>query len=247
MTQLSVNLNKFALVRNARGNNTPNLLDIATQVIHAGANGITVHPRPDARHITYQDVVDLSKLVARYNNVEFNVEGYPTPSFIKLIQTTAPDQVTLVPDTPEQLTSDHGWNLSANQDFLSQVISKLNTYARVSLFIDKNTPELAIAKTTGATRIELYTEDYASAYVKQNELTNTLLAYHNTASQAHKLGLEVNAGHDLNLNNLGYFVANVPHIQEVSIGHALVNEAWHYGISSTVRQYLAILASHKRS
>ena len=117
----------------------------------------------------------------------------------------------------------------------------------VSLFIDKNTPELAIAKTTGATRIELYTEDYAKCIVKQNELTNTLLAYHNTASQAHKLGLEVNAGHDLNLNNLGYFVANVPHIQEVSIGHALVNEAWHYGISSTVRQYLAILASHKRS
>jgi pyridoxine 5-phosphate synthase len=242
MTKLSINLNKFALVRNARGSNIPNLINIASQCIHAGANGITVHPRPDARHITYQDVVDLSKLIARYPNVEFNVEGYPTSSFIKLIQATLPDQVTLVPDKPEQLTSDHGWQLDVNQNFLTKVLLDLKSHARVSLFVDPNAKHLEIAQHIQADSIELYTEDYATAYSAKYKVSEIIDSYAQTANVAASLDLSVNAGHDLNLRNLGHFLNNVPHIQEVSIGHALVSEAWTYGLASTIRQYLAILA-----
>jgi pyridoxine 5-phosphate synthase len=244
MAKLSVNLNKFALVRNARGEHAPDLLQIARQCIKHGVHGITVHPRADGRHILYSDVHDLAKLVKQYPQIELNVEGYPTAEFIALINKVKPAQVTLVPDAPEQLTSDHGWQLHGSQELLTKVISQFDKQVRVSLFIDRAAANLALAKQVGATRIELYTQDYARAFAARNldTLKTVLTSYQQTAKQASDLGLAVNAGHDLNLSNLHYLLTNIQQIQEVSIGHALVIEAWEYGLAATLRQYLSKLA-----
>ena len=231
--RLSVNINKIATLRNARGGNNPDILKMATDIERFGADGITVHPRPDERHIRYKDVSDLKKILT----TEFNIEGNPTESqFIDLVLQNNPDQVTLVPDAKGQLTSDHGWDTVANKDYL---ISTINIFKekgiRVSIFVDP-IPEMIVgAKFTGADRIELYTESYASEFV-----TNPLKAvtpYIGAAKIAVENGLGINAGHDLDLRNLQYFAKNIPGLEEVSIGHALIVDALTYGLQNTIQLY----------
>ena len=232
MTKLSVNINKIATLRNARGGNIPNVVQAALDIESYGAFGITVHPRPDERHIRYADVRALAPVLT----TEFNIEGYPDAAFLALVHEVRPAQVTLVPDPPGVLTSNAGWDTVAHQAFLQDVVGSLKEAGmRVSLFIETNEEEIAAAATTGAHRIELYTEEYATGFVRHPE--NAVAPYAHCAAVAHQLGLGVNAGHDLSLQNLTYFATHVPHLAEVSIGHALISDALYYGLENVVRMY----------
>lgn len=240
MTKLSVNLNKIALLRNARDLDIPNLIQAAETVIKAGAAGVTVHPRPDQRHTRYTDVYELAEMLT----VEFNIEGNPfTGRYTEIVTEIKPNQATLVPDDPDANTSDHGWDLKKNAEELKPIIEKFKSCGiRVSLFMDAGTPDLQTAKEIGADRIELYTEPYATAFLKNQNLDQTLESYVETAKQARDLGLGLNAGHDLNLENLRKFCDTVPGILEVSIGHALIAEAIDRGLYNTVKEYLKVLS-----
>jgi len=232
-TKLSVNINKIATLRNARGANYPNLLEFATQIQEYGANGITIHPRPDERHIRYQDARDLRSLV----HTELNIEGNPIQKFIDLVLEVKPEQVTLVPDDPNQLTSDHGWDTIKHKAFLQEVIKEFkNNGIRTSIFVDPVKEMVEGAKTTGTDRIELYTESYASEFAKGNK--QIIEDFAEASRIAHKLGLGINAGHDLNLENIALFKNELPFLDEVSIGHALIVESLHYGIENVVKMYL---------
>lgn len=233
-TKLSVNINKFATIRNARGGNNPDILKVAKDCELFGAEGITVHPRPDERHIRYQDVLDLSKIV----QTEFNIEGYPSDDFIELVLAVSPHQVTLVPDPPDAITSNAGWDAKTHLEFLSKTISKIKTSgARVSLFLEPDPEMVHWAKKTGADRIELYTESYAKEFPISPE--QAILPYIKTAEEALKCEIGLNAGHDLDLNNIHFFTKNIPNLLEVSIGHALVCDALYHGLQNTIQMYLA--------
>ncbi len=234
MTRLSVNINKIATLRNARGGNLPDPILFAKKIQSFGAHGITVHPRPDERHIRYNDVRALRPVVY----TELNVEGNPVNRFLDLVLEVKPDQVTLVPDDPHQLTSDHGWDTIKHKNYLRNIIETLKKAGiRTSIFVDPVPEMIKGAVETGTDRIELYTESYASAYARGQAQT-AVKPFREAAVLAHEIGLEINAGHDLNLENIAYFVQNVPYVEEVSIGHALVAEALWFGMENVVRMYL---------
>ena len=238
-TTLSVNVNKLALLRNSRGSNYPDLLYFVRKIIALGVKGITVHPRQDERHVTRQDVRDITELLRGFTDVEFNIEGYPSEKFLALVSEVQPAQCTLVPDAPDQLTSDHGWDVPANLALLRSVTTRLRAQGiRSSLFLDPVPDAVASARDAGADRIELYTEDYARAFGTPNEAA-VLEQYRATAQRAAELGIGVNAGHDLNLNNLPHFL-QIPGILEVSIGHALIVESLEQGMDTVIQQYLQI-------
>lgn len=233
MTKLSVNINKIALIRNSRGANYPNLIKVASDIESFGAEGITVHPRPDQRHIRYQDLYDLKPLL----KTEFNIEGYPSEFFIKTVCEVKPAQVTLVPDPPEALTSSNGWDTKKNTQFLKEIILRFKDHGiRTSIFVNPEIEMVKYAKDTGTDRIELYTESYASNYELNRE--NAVEPYYKAALTAVEQGIGMNAGHDLNLINLKYFQETIPHLLEVSIGHALVTDALYYGLEKTIAYYL---------
>jgi len=233
MTKLSVNINKIATLRNARGGNIPNLLKTTSDIERFGGQGITIHPRPDERHIKYQDAHDLTKIV----NTEFNIEGNPIPKFIDLVLATKPDQVTLVPDAITNITSNAGWNTLKYKDFLTEVISEFKrTNIRTSIFIDPNTSMIEAAKATGTDRIELYTEDYAKNYSKDPNAA--IKKYIASAEVATANDLGINAGHDLSLDNIQFFKQNIPNLLEVSIGHALICESLYLGLENVIQMYL---------
>lgn len=233
MTRLSVNINKIALIRNARGKNLPDIIKVAKDCEKFGAQGITVHPRPDERHIKYQDVKDLKPVV----KTEFNVEGYPSEKFLDLVLEVKPDQVTLVPDPPEALTSNNGWDTIKHQSFLREIIGKLKASGiRVSIFLNPEPGKVEPAKKTGADRIELYTESYVEQYKSDPEAA--IKPYAETAKIANEVGLGINAGHDLNLKNLRYLHQHLRGLLEVSIGHALVCDALYYGLDNAIQLYL---------
>jgi pyridoxine 5-phosphate synthase len=238
MARLSVNINKIATLRNSRGGDNPNLVQVAKDCERFGAQGITVHPRPDERHIRYQDVFDLKKIVT----TEFNIEGNcQEQKFIDLVLASQPEQVTLVPDVLGQITSNHGWDTIKNQDYLKDIIKVFKDAGiRVSIFVDPVAGMVEAAATTGTDRIELYTEAYAHNYTTNKE--EAISPYVKAAEVAHKLGLGINAGHDLDLQNLQYFAQNIPALDEVSIGHALISDALYYGLENTVQMYLRQLA-----
>lgn len=239
MTAFSANLNKVALLRNTRDNGIPDVVNFARLCIAAGAAGITVHPRPDERHTRPSDVYSLRKLT-RDLNVEFNIEGYPTEEFLRLVLEVRPEQCTLVPDAPDQKTSDHGWDVVAHAELLKRVISPLAAVGiRVSVFMDPAPELMPLVPATGAHRIELYTEPYATSFATPNQAAS-LSQYAASADAARKAGLGVNAGHDLNLDNLGPFLKTVPHVEEVSIGHALIADSLELGMTEAVRRYVAI-------
>ena len=237
MIALSVNINKIATLRNARGGIIPNVIEHAKNIELFGANGITVHPRPDERHITYQDVRELKKVL----KVELNIEGNPKEnSFVDLVLETKPSQVTLVPDESGQLTSDHGWDTIKEKDFLCEMVQLFsNNHIRTSLFINPDEKHVQGAKEIGSDRIELYTESYASSNVLSFE--KAIEPFVKAANKANDLGIEINAGHDLNLENLKFFATNIPNLKEVSIGHALIADALNYGMENTVNLYLRAL------
>ena len=241
MTKLSVNLNKVALLRNQRDIGIPSVTAAAETAIEAGANGITVHPRPDERHIRYADVFELAEMLT----VEFNIEGNPfTGKYMEIARTVKPDQATLVPDAPGANTSDHGWNLQAERQRLIPILKELNDLGiRISLFMDPDIAGIKIAKELGADRIELYTEPYARAFRTGEKLDETLQSYVDAAQAACDIGLGLNAGHDLNLENLEKFCKAAPGILEVSIGHALIADALGMGLHNTVKEYLKILSN----
>lgn len=239
MTAFSANLNKIALLRNTRDNGLPDVLHFARLCVSAGAAGITVHPRPDERHTRLSDVRLLRQLT-RELNVEFNIEGYPTDDFLRLVHEVHPEQCTLVPDAPDQKTSDHGWDVVAQADLLKRVVPPLRSAGiRVSIFMDPAPELMPLVPATGADRIELYTEPYARAFATTDRAASLAL-YAATAEAAQRVGLGVNAGHDLNLDNLGPFLRTVPHVEEVSIGHALIADALELGMAEAVRRYVAI-------
>ena len=236
MTKLSVNINKIATLRNARGGNNPDVLQAARNCEAYGADGITVHPRPDERHIRYQDVVNLKPILT----TELNIEGYPQKSFIDLVKAVRPTQVTLVPDAPDQITSNHGWDTKANLEFLSELCADFTALGiRVSLFVDADPEMVRFAAKAGADRVELYTEPYAAAYSTDRE--KAIAPFITAAQEAKRLGLGLNAGHDLSLENLTFFVEQIPWVEEVSIGHALICDALYLGLKETIRQYQACL------
>lgn len=236
MTKLSVNINKIATIRNARGNNTPNVVEAAINCEKFGAQGITVHPRPDERHIKYQDVRDLRPVIT----TEFNMEGYPCDSFIKLVLEVKPNQVTLVPDPPEAITSNSGWDTISNQKFLTDIVSMFQKEGiRTSIFIGTDLKMIEGAAACKTNRIEFYTEPYASNYHKNREAAVEPFVI--AAKRATELGLDLNAGHDLDLHNLRYFVQQIPEIKEVSIGHALISDALYLGLETTIHRYLDCL------
>ncbi len=238
LPRLSVNINKIATLRNARGGNRPDVLQAAKDIEAFGAEGITVHPRPDARHITYADVRGLKPIVT----TEFNVEGFPDPTFIALVLEVKPHQVTLVPDAPDVLTSNAGWDTRKQGDFLKTVIADLKAAGiRTSLFVDPINDLVEGAAETGVDRIELYTEAYAVGYKKNKE--QAVAPYVSAAEVANRCGLGVNAGHDLDLDNLAYFAQVIPALSEVSIGHALISDALYFGLENTVQMYLQKLKS----
>jgi len=241
MTRLSVNINKIATLRNSRGGNNPDLVKVALDCEKFGAQGITVHPRPDERHIRYNDVFDLKKVI----HTEFNIEGNcQEQKFIDLVLAAKPAQVTLVPDVLGQITSNHGWDTIANKDYLTDMIAVFkNAGIRVSIFVDPVARMVEGAAKTGTDRIELYTEGYASHYHDNKE--KAIAAYIEAAKIAEQLGLGINAGHDLDLHNLKYFAENVPGLLEVSIGHALISDALYYGLENTIQLYLRQLATSK--
>ena len=233
MTKLSVNINKIATIRNARGGNNPNLLKMAKDIQSYGAQGITIHPRPDQRHITYKDAIGLPKIIS----TEFNIEGNPIEKFIELVCKIKPDQVTLVPDSIDAITSNSGWDTLKNKSFLKEVVSEFkNNGIRTSIFIDTDLKLIEGAKNTGTDRIELYTESFAVNYLKGNK--NKINKYINASILANDLGMGVNAGHDLSLENIHFFVDKIPYLDEVSIGHAIICESLYLGIENVVNMYL---------
>jgi len=240
MTKLSVNLNKIALLRNQRDIGIPSVIASAKTVMQAGAHGITVHPRPDERHIRYSDVYELAQIVT----VEFNIEGNPfTGKYMEIVSDVKPTQATLVPDEPGAVTSDHGWDIQKNMQRLIPVIKKLKDAGiRVSLFMDPVIEPIKLAKQIGADRVELYTEPYARAFSENTNVDKVLQRYVEAAKAAIDAGLGLNAGHDLNLHNLGKFCKNVPGVLEVSIGHALIADALEMGLYNAVKEYLKILS-----
>ncbi len=233
MTRLSVNINKIATLRNARGGQIPSVLKAAIDCQHFGAQGITVHPRPDERHIRYSDVREIRPIIT----TEFNIEGYPSESFMELVLGVKPHQVTLVPDPPDAITSNAGWDTKTNKDFLIKVIKRFKEAGiRTSIFIDDNPELIKYAKDTGTDRVELYTEPYAIGFGTNPE--KAVEPFVKAAETARQLGLGLNAGHDLSLDNLNFFITNIPWIEEVSIGHALIADALYYGLENTVQMYL---------
>ena len=240
MTQLSVNVNKIATLRNARGGDVPNLLQVALDCERFGAQGITVHPRPDERHIRYQDVRELKKVLT----TEFNIEGNPIPSFMALVEEVRPHQVTLVPDAPDALTSSAGWDVARHRDFLSDILGQLHTWGiRTSIFVGTDLKNLDAAAALGTDRVELYTEPYASGYSADH--ARAVAPFVQAAEHARTLGLELNAGHDLSLENLRFFSEAIPFLSEVSIGHALISDAHYLGLEETIRRYRTCLTSSK--
>jgi pyridoxine 5-phosphate synthase len=236
MTRLSVNINKIATLRNSRGGNIPNVLKAAIDCQKYGGQGITVHPRPDERHIRIQDVYDIKPVI----KTEFNIEGYPSGSFIDLVTDVCPDQVTLVPDPPEALTSNQGWNTIKNESFLKEVIQEFHKKnIRTSIFIGTENKFIETAAETGTDRVELYTEPYAKNFPASRE--KAIAPFIEAALIAQKVGLGLNAGHDLNLDNLSYFNTNIPELLEVSIGHALIADAIYMGLEKTIHLYLDAL------
>ena len=236
MTRLSVNINKVATLRNARGENMPNVVDFAINCENFGAQGITVHPRPDERHITHQDVYDLRKVIT----TEFNIEGYPSDDFMKLVIEVMPEQVTLVPDSPHVLTSNSGWDVLANSEFLSRIVMRLRQAGiRSSIFVDANPAQVKEAARIGADRVELYTKPYADLYPENPE--EAVAPFIEASTEALKRGIGLNAGHDLNLQNLSFFHKKLPLLDEVSIGHAIISDALYLGIERTIKEYLGCL------
>lgn len=236
MTKLSVNINKIATLRNARGGNNPDVVKAAVDCQRFGAQGITVHPRPDERHIRYADVREIKPHIT----TEFNIEGYPSKEFMDLVLEVQPDQVTLVPDPPDAITSSEGWDTIGHKDFLLDVIGALRGAGiRTSIFIDTDHAKIRGAKEVGTDRVELYTEPYATAFPSDRD--GAVEAYVSAARVAMESGLELNAGHDLDLHNLKYFVNCIPYIEEVSIGHALICDALYYGLENTIKMYLRAL------
>lgn len=236
MINLSVNINKVATLRNARGENVPDVQRVATDIESFGADGITVHPRPDERHIRRDDVLALRALV----KTEFNIEGYPADDFVRLVLMVKPAQVTLVPDQPGDLTSSAGWDVEPNIDMLTELVDRFHEAGiRVSIFVGTDTNNIKAAARTGTDRIELYTKPYADLYPTDPQAA--VAPFAEASRVAHSLGLGVNAGHDLSLDNLAYFAANVPYLNEVSIGHALISDALYLGLAETIRQYKARL------
>lgn len=237
MTQLSVNINKIATLRNSRGGDVPNLLKVAADLQSFGAQGITIHPRPDQRHIRYDDALALSSVL----NTEFNIEGNPIPKFIDLVTQIKPDQVTLVPDTVDAITSNAGWDTLKHKDFLAEVISEFQRHdIRTSIFVDPIKEMVKGAKNTGTDRIELYTEAYAQNYSKNPK--KAVAPYVQAAIVANDLKIGINAGHDLNLENIAFFTQNIPSLLEVSIGHALVSESLYLGFENVIPMYLQRLS-----
>jgi len=237
MTKLSVNINKIATLRNSRGGNIPNVLKAALDCERFGADGITVHPRPDQRHIRYSDVLELAPVLT----TEFNIEGYPSPEFIQLVTQVKPAQVTLVPDPPDALTSNAGWDTIKFRDFLKEVVDELHLHGiRTSIFVEPDAKMVTHAKDTGTDRIELYTEHYARQYFSNREAA--IAPYITAAIAANEAGLGINAGHDLNLDNLKYFAQHIPNLLEVSIGHALIADALYFGLENTIQMYKKQLA-----
>ncbi|HEV8084049.1 MAG TPA: pyridoxine 5'-phosphate synthase [Chitinophagaceae bacterium] len=247
MTKLSININKIATLRNSRGGNNPDVIKTAVDIQNCGADGITVHPRPDERHIRYADVYELKKIIT----TEFNIEGNPKEQkFVDLVLANKPDQVTLVPDAEGQITSDHGWDTIKNKEYLIEIISVFKQAGiRVSIFVDPDVNMVKGAKDTGTDRIELYTESYAKQFANRNQqsvVNNQLMAiepYITAAKKANELGLGINAGHDLDLQNLKYFAQNIPGLLEVSIGHALITDALYFGLENAVQLYKRQLIS----
>jgi len=233
MTKLSVNVNKIATLRNARGGNTPNLIQVVKDIERFGGQGITIHPRPDERHIKYQDARDLKGVVT----TEYNIEGNPIPKFMDLVLTVVPTQVTLVPDAEDAITSNAGWNTIKHSGFLKEILSEFKAHnIRTSIFVDPDLKMIEGAADIGADRIELYTEDYAKAYEKNN--LDAVSVYADCAKRANELGLGVNAGHDLSLDNIEFFKHKIPGLLEVSIGHALISESLYLGLENVVNMYL---------
>lgn len=233
MPRLSVNLNKVALIRNSRGANYPDLLRVATDCERFGAQGITIHPRPDQRHARYDDVAALKEVVT----TELNIEGYPSEEFLAVVLASRPEQVTLVPDEPGQLTSDHGWDTIAREKELTEIIKRLRGAGiRTSIFVDADRRMLDGAVNVGTDRVEFYTGPYAAGFA--TDRAAAVAPFAEASSYAAGLGLGINAGHDLNLDNLAYFAAQLPDLQEVSIGHALISDALYFGLSNTIQQYL---------
>jgi len=236
MTKLSVNINKVATIRNARGGNIPDLIQVALDCERFGAHGITVHPRPDERHIRYNDVRELRKVV----KTELNVEGYPSKEFMDLVLSVKPDQVTLVPDAPDAITSNAGWDTVKNASFLKEIITDLKKAGiRPSIFIDTNPVNIFHAMQTGTQRIEYYTEPYALLFSTNQEAA--ILPFTEATKVALQCGLELNAGHDLNLQNLNFFFRRIAGLKEVSIGHALISDALYFGLENTIQMYLSKL------
>lgn len=232
MTKLSVNINKVATLRNARGGTIPDVIKVAMDCERFGADGITVHPRPDERHIRIKDVHDLKKIIT----TEFNIEGYPSEKFIELVKEIKPAQVTLVPDAPDVITSNAGWDTVKNKSFLKEAVEKIKSAGmRVSVFIDADLKMIEHAHETGTDRIELYTEAYAKDFYTDKE--KSIAPYLKAALLATRLNLGINAGHDLNLDNLNYFFKNIPNLLEVSIGHALISDALYFGLENTIQLY----------
>ena len=236
MTKLSVNINKIATIRNARGGVLPSVVEAAIQCQSFGADGITIHPRPDERHITRKDVLDIKPII----NTEYNIEGYPSVDFIKMVIDIMPEQVTLVPDGPDVLTSCAGWDTIKFQDYLKEIISEFKEHGiRTSIFVDPKLEMIDGAKLCGTDRIELYTEDYATQYTEDKE--KAIAPYVLCAKKATELGLGINAGHDLSLENLAYFSEKIPELAEVSIGHALISDALYFGLEKTIELYKELL------
>ena len=236
MIKLSVNINKIATIRNARGGNTPSVFEAAINCQKFGADGITIHPRPDERHIKKKDVYDIKPIIS----TEYNIEGYPSPDFIKMVITVKPEQVTLVPDGPDVITSCAGWDTIKFQDYLKEIIAEFKEHGiRTSIFVDTKLEMIEGAKLCGTDRVELYTEEYATKYIDNKE--QAIAPYILAANKASELGLEINAGHDLSLENLEYFAKNIPNLAEVSIGHALISDALYLGLENAIQMYKRLL------
>ena len=236
MTKLSVNINKIATIRNARGGESPNVVEAAINCQKFGADGVTIHPRPDERHITRRDVYDIKSIIS----TEFNIEGYPSEEFIKMVLEINPEQVTLVPDGPDVITSCAGWDTIKFQSYLKEIISIFKEKGiRTSIFVDSEIEMIEGAKLCGTDRIELYTEDYATNYTEDKE--KAIAPYIEAAKKAIELGLGINAGHDLSLENLGYFAREIPNLEEVSIGHALISDALYLGLENSIQMYKRLI------
>ena len=237
MTRLSVNVNKIATLRNSRGGTLPNLLKVTEDIVAFGADGITVHPRPDERHITYKDVIDISKMLKKkFPKIEFNIEGYPSKKFLSLIDIVKPDQITLVPDLPGVLTSDTGWDVKNKVSFIQRIVKKIKSdKSRICLFINPEPNIIEYVMKTGVDSVELFTGEYAKKFKSSKE--KVIKKYIETANIAFQNNIGINAGHDLNLENLFYFKKNIKYLDEVSIGHAVISDSLYYGLENTIQLY----------